>query len=846
MTSAVACALIQQWCYEYLKHAYPRAAPHECGRIRTYLYRGLDQFQMRRFMYGTHVLLHLSLLLFFWAISDFFYTVHVSLGAVSRYCLVAAVAAYLALSISPLIFSNSPYNTPLTPPLRASGILLLHGFRTALWSLQKWRDPGESLTLTGRPYFKRLRFDRAHLYLHEARKRAADLERYAMEWLFAKNDFSDKDMDKFLKALPGYLSSGHTDAAQLNEYLTADYILERISEHFLTCATSLELSEEASISRVLCCVQSLQLIFQHGMKPDRTPSEADRKKLRLQRTYNEHLIYDLEMLCLMEDPVVALRASCIRALAIQGLLTLLAQTEGGTTQNLPFPTPLIPVYDFLFRDSKERVRQLGDDHMPGGEESKMWKDLLSDGPLLNLAMLAEAVHSKEHAPQASLSFCWKTFDILVNQLEIALTKASKETWGRFTAARDRTRDHIQKKERGFRIVPLLDILGVVDRGQRLLVTFSNDPEYHSRPDVVFGKEHLRNRDLLKAFARCLPDYIASIGQDECRKFMEGIVCDDGLWASLQVNLWNAQRSDLPIPDKLQVFEDCLTVIDVAFSSLEGSTKADWRAPEFGSLAHQFESFINHCFQSSFMTRATSFRVGVIRARCCKALLAQFCDDFGRDGTIFFRSQWDVASLARLFWVIGMGDEEGSDTEFWRPYINGGQIGAEFATKARETISRAARDGSLLIFYKLGHLATMAVPLHGSGLLPRDLKKVWDLQRSMVNDQHLPLNSASDQVWERMDRLRTEVSKLRSNLPDEDRDRLVPLLEMIDEIRSPSEKELQSSEHADTQVPVTPASSPSKQRGGADRSNFSTESTATTGRLSGSTLTSEVTYGGTNS
>jgi len=223
-----------------------------------------------------------------------------------------------------------------------------------MWSLQKWQDPSKSLTLTRLLYFERLRFDRAHLYLLEARKWATDLECYAMEWLFAKNDFSDKDMDKFLEALPGYMSSGHTDAAQLNKYLTADYILECINEHFLMCATSLELSEEASISCVLCCIKSLQLIFQHGMKPDQTPSEAD-KKLRLQRTYNKHLIYDLEMLCVMEDPVVALRASCIRALAIQGLLTLLAQTEEGTTHNQSFPTPLIPLYDFLFQDSKEPV-----------------------------------------------------------------------------------------------------------------------------------------------------------------------------------------------------------------------------------------------------------------------------------------------------------------------------------------------------------------------------------------------------------------------------------------------------------------------------------------------------------
>ncbi|KAF8468054.1 hypothetical protein DFH94DRAFT_613941, partial [Russula ochroleuca] len=75
ITSAVSCTLIQQWCSEYLTFAYPRAAPHDSGRVRTYLFQGLRQFQMRRFMYGTYVLLHISVFLFFWALSDFFYTV---------------------------------------------------------------------------------------------------------------------------------------------------------------------------------------------------------------------------------------------------------------------------------------------------------------------------------------------------------------------------------------------------------------------------------------------------------------------------------------------------------------------------------------------------------------------------------------------------------------------------------------------------------------------------------------------------------------------------------------------------------------------------------------------------
>ena len=96
--------------------------------------------------------------------------------------------------------------------------------------------------------------------------------------------------------------------------------------------------------------------------------------------------------------------------------------------------------------------------------------------------------------------------------------------------------------------------------------------------------------------------------------MEKVVSHDDLWTSLHLNLWNAQKSDSPTPDKLRVSEDCCTVIDLAFSALEDSQNVDWRAPEFGSLSQHFGTSITHYFQGAFMGRATSFRVGLIKAR----------------------------------------------------------------------------------------------------------------------------------------------------------------------------------------------------------------------------------------
>jgi hypothetical protein len=123
----------------------------------------------------------------------------------------------------------------------------------------------------------------------------------------------------------------------------------------------------------------------------------------------------------------------------------------------------------------------------------------------------------------------------------------------------------------------------------------------------------------------------------------------------------------------------------------------------------------------------------------------------------FRSQWDVASLARLITILGLRDKE--DAEFWDSYVNGGHIGADFTAKALEMIDMAARDGPLLIFCQLGHLAATAVPLNQSGLKRKDIEKVWELQMKVIEDKRLPLNRASDTVWEALGQLREQVNDL---------------------------------------------------------------------------------------
>jgi hypothetical protein len=753
IVSAVACALIQQWCYEYMKFAYPRAAPHERGRVRTYLFQGLNLIPMRRFMYGTHALLHISVILFFWAIGEFFYIVDHHFGLVVRYALGVSALIYALLSISPLFINNSPYNTPMTPLLRAAFITLRIIFRLPQWCPQWLR--GEPFDLTGLQYYKGMHFDAARFFSIKAEKRAEKLEPHAMEWLFTENDFSDSDMDKFLESLPGYISSHHTKRDLLDDYLTADHVLTRINGHFITCATSVELSEDASIARVFSCVHALRLIFDNSRERHRSSTMRD-KNLQFQQEYIQNIIVDYQTLCDVEDPAMALRASCIRGLAVHGLVSQLVSLVSDDSS--PLPVSLNPLYNLLFPNNNA-------DTARGPDESKrMWKSLLHDAPLANLTMLANAVRKREHAPPSSFSFCWKTFDILLTQFGTIHSDHSDPSSDELTPAQSDfdnlykgTHKYVHNEEMGFRMIPLLEILNTVDRGRRLLVVFSSRPQYHSRATAVFGKEYIRNGDLLEAFAHCLPDFITIRPQEECRDLMEKVVGRDDLWSNLQMILWITQKSISSTSDKFRVFECCCNVLDVAFSVLEDSREVDWRAPEFGSLWQHYESFITHGFQGAFMSRAASFRIGIIKARFCKVLLTQFWDDTMRKNVLSFRSQWDVASLAKLIYYLGLRDED--DPKFWNSHCNGGHIGPEFTAKALKMVKIIARDGPLLIFCQLGHLVTSTIPSHHSGLKRKDIEKVFKLQDKLKVDQRPPLNGASDIVWKNLDRLREQVKDL---------------------------------------------------------------------------------------
>ncbi|KAI9458337.1 hypothetical protein BJY52DRAFT_1269150 [Lactarius psammicola] len=350
--------------------------------------------------------------------------------------------------------------------------------------------------------------------------------------------------------------------------------------------------------------------------------------------------------------------------------------------------------------------------------------------------------------------CWTTLDTLRSKLRVTRVHVSDS--------------HRRGSTDASASSPLLEVLDAVAGGRRLSEVFQDHPQYRNRADLVFGKDHLRNPDLFRAFAICLPDFVTK-HPEESVGLMEGLVCYDNLWTSLQVHLQNSLR--------------CCIVIDAAFMALEDSQIVDWRAPDLGSLSHYFELFVTDCFEGMFVERAIGFRVGLIKARFCKAVLAQYLNEFNRGGTVVFRSHWDVASLARVFYSLGIGND--ADMEYWKSFVNGGRIGAEFMAKTHAMLVTATRDGPLLTFCKLGHLGMMTVPFKESGLANSDIKKLLDLLQKVMEDTRL--TPASSAVWEDLRRLRDEVDDTRAACSDEDAKHMWFLLARINAVydRRPS-------------------------------------------------------------
>ena len=274
---------MQQWARRYKELTQRPGAPHRRGRIRAYIFDGIRKFGMARVVATMPLLLHISVFLFFVGLVEFLFPTDVTVSYSTLALVVAFALAYAILTISPNIYLNCPYATPLSGVTwRLSQLFVIIGLKAALRIEALFHNPifkvwarfnRHVAELSIESWMKALK-DRVEVHRHRffggLRK---SIERNAnesslmgvpsaLEWTLTALD-DDKEIEKFAAGLPGLFDS-HTipDATILTlmaiKPQTDAMFGFRLYDLLKTCFTGTSpLKDEDRKSRLRVCLKCL-------------------------------------------------------------------------------------------------------------------------------------------------------------------------------------------------------------------------------------------------------------------------------------------------------------------------------------------------------------------------------------------------------------------------------------------------------------------------------------------------------------------------------------------------------------------------------------------------------------
>jgi hypothetical protein len=229
LTCALSATLMQQWARRYQELAQSHGAPHRRGRIRAYIFYGIRKFGMARAVATMPMLLHISVILFFVGLVEFLFPIDTTVSYSTLGLVVAFALAYGILTVSPNLYLNCPYATPLSGVtwrlsqlsvivvLKATlGIeALFHNPIFKLWSRLNWHAAELSIESWMTALKDKVEVHRQRLSggLRKSIERNANdaspmVVPSALEWTLTALD-EDKEIEKFAAGVPGLFDS-HT------------------------------------------------------------------------------------------------------------------------------------------------------------------------------------------------------------------------------------------------------------------------------------------------------------------------------------------------------------------------------------------------------------------------------------------------------------------------------------------------------------------------------------------------------------------------------------------------------------------------------------------------------------
>ena len=274
---------MQQWARRYKELAQSHGAPHRRGRIRAYIFDGIRKFGMTQAVATMPLLLHISVFLFFVGLVEFLFPTDTTVSNFTLALVVAFALAYAILTVSPNLYLNCPYATPLSGVTwRLSQLFVILCLRTALGIEALFHNPIFKLwgrfnrhvaELSIEDWMKTLK-DKVEAHRHRlfgglrksiernANEDSPIVVPSALEWTLTALD-EDKEIEKFASGVPGLFDSHTIPDASILSLMSikpqTDAIFGfRLYDLLKTCLLGTSpLNEENRKSRLRVCLKCL-------------------------------------------------------------------------------------------------------------------------------------------------------------------------------------------------------------------------------------------------------------------------------------------------------------------------------------------------------------------------------------------------------------------------------------------------------------------------------------------------------------------------------------------------------------------------------------------------------------
>ena len=309
LATSTACALwatlMQQWTRRFVQVADRPYNPSKRARIRAFFADGVERFGLAAAVEVLPALLHSSVLLFYIGLVDFLFGINNTVAYILLVLVALGVLIYFVLTIMPLCYHNSPYQTPLSAlvwfAIEAAPLL-------KLWVRRRTESVQEDI----RKCRHKIRQGMRQALEKKAENRTSQADARALRWTLTILD-EDHELEDFLDGLPGLFHGSMKKVAQGIKTELERLVMPVADRLFATCSTGL-LPEgirrqrlTACLGAIWCFPNTIERHFRAIRDQWTQPTNDPWGPLSIETWAVATRLTD------DPDPVIAIRAHCVQA-----------------------------------------------------------------------------------------------------------------------------------------------------------------------------------------------------------------------------------------------------------------------------------------------------------------------------------------------------------------------------------------------------------------------------------------------------------------------------------------------------------------------------------------------------